>query len=107
MRIDRKQFKDVYIAAEIAQADAVVSVAHFKGHELSGFGGTLKNIGMGCATREGKLAQHCDVSPVIYQEKCVGCGKCQEICPVKAILIKDAKAHLDRSLCIGCASCIG
>ncbi|MFW5855156.1 MAG: DUF362 domain-containing protein, partial [Thermodesulfobacteriota bacterium] len=72
--VNRKRFQEVYIGTEIVNADAIISVAHFKGHELSGFGGAIKNLGMGCASRKGKLAQHSTVSPKINDEKCVGCG---------------------------------
>lgn len=94
------------IARIFTDADKIVAVNHFKGHILTGFGGALKNIGMGCATREGKLAQHCDVSPVFYADKCAGCGECEKVCPSEAIRIEDGKAILDVSRCIGCASCI-
>jgi hypothetical protein len=73
---------------------------------MTGFGGALKNLGMGCATREGKLQQHSDVSPVVKIQECRGCAECQKACPVKAIVIIDKKAHLDAKKCIGCASCI-
>jgi len=69
VEINRKNFKEVYIGSEIIEADCLVSVAHFKGHELSGFGGTLKNLGMGCASRRGKLAQHSTVAPTVKRKK--------------------------------------
>ena len=105
--IDRKQFKTVFIASEIASADAMVSVAHFKGHELTGFAGTLKNIGMGCASRKGKLAQHSTVSPKVKRKKCIGCGDCIVRCPSEAIALDaDDKAVIDSKTCIGCGECI-
>jgi len=104
--INRKRFKEVYIAKEIDQADAFVSVAHFKGHELSGFGGAIKNTGMGCASRRGKLAQHSTVSPHVNEEKCIGCGDCAEHCSQSAISLKDEKAVMDTGKCIGCGECI-
>ncbi len=105
--IDRKQFKTVFIASEIAGADAMVSVAHFKGHELTGFAGTLKNIGMGCASRQGKLAQHSTVSPKVKRKKCIGCGDCIVRCPSEAIALDaDDKAVIDSETCIGCGECI-
>ena len=61
---------------------------------------------MGCATREGKLAQHCDVSPVVHIEDCVGCGECQKVCPAGAINLQNKKSAITKSKCIGCASCI-
>ncbi len=101
-----KQFEHVYIASDIAHADAMVSVAHFKGHELTGFAGTLKNIGMGCASRRGKLAQHCSVSPKIKKKRCTACGDCIAHCPAEAISMKGDSATIDAERCIGCGECI-
>lgn len=94
------------IAAVFLNADAIVDVAHFKGHLMTGFGGALKNIGMGCAAREGKLAQHSDITPIIHVEDCTGCMACVKACPADAIYIKADKAYIDPSKCIGCATCI-
>lgn len=104
--IDRKRFKEVYVGKEIAEADVYISVAHFKGHELSGFGGAIKNTGMGCASRRGKLAQHSTVSPGIKQSKCVGCGDCVEHCAQGALSLVDDKARMDTEKCVGCGECI-
>lgn len=104
--INGTRFKKVYIGTEIIQADALISVAHFKGHELSGFGGAIKNVGMGCASRRGKLAQHSTVSPKISKKKCVGCGDCIDHCSQKAIELVDEKATIDQKKCIGCGECI-
>jgi len=98
--------KKAKVAKIFIDCDVLISVAHFKGHLMTAFGGTLKNIGMGCASREGKLAQHCDVAPFVKVEECVGCGICVEKCPVNAICLEE-KAHIDGDKCIGCASCIG
>jgi uncharacterized Fe-S center protein len=108
--INQSRFKHVYIASEIVHADALISVAHFKCHELAGFGGTLKNIGMGCASRKGKLAQHSSVSPKIKRKRCVGCGTCAAHCAQNAISLVDInnqkKAKIDSDLCVGCGECI-
>ncbi|MDX9785513.1 MAG: DUF362 domain-containing protein [Desulfobacterales bacterium] len=104
--VSGKHFKRVYIGAEIANADALVSVAHFKGHELTGFGGALKNIGMGSASRRGKLAQHAAVAPKIKPKKCVGCGDCVVHCVSGAISLVKKKAVIDPEKCIGCGQCI-
>ena len=104
--VNQKRFKKVYIGSDIMQADTLISVAHFKGHELAGFGGTIKNLGMGCASRKGKLAQHSTVSPKVKRKKCVGCGDCVDHCSQKALSLKDEKAHLDSKKCIGCGECI-
>ena len=126
IKIGQKQFDTVFIGSEIAEADALVSVAHFKGHELSGFGGTLKNLGMGCASRKGKLAQHSSVSPQVNTKKCVGCGECVAHCSQSALALvervpaattakasrtaargrKRKKAVIDDKKCIGCGECI-
>ena len=95
-----------YIARDIAEADALISVAHFKGHELAGFGGTIKNLGMGCASRKGKMAQHSDVSPKVKGKKCVGCGDCVSHCAGEAISLKEKKASIDPEKCVGCGECI-
>ena len=104
--VNLKNFKKVYIGKEIVEADALVSVAHFKGHELSGFGGTLKNLGMGCASRKGKLAQHSTVSPKVKRKKCIGCGDCLPHCSQQAISMAEEKAGIDSEKCIGCGECI-
>lgn len=104
--INQKYIKAASLARVFTQADAIVAVSHFKGHILAGFGGALKNVGMGCATRKGKLAQHCDVAPIVHLDNCVGCGECELVCPASAIRIENGKAVLDGALCIGCASCV-
>ncbi|MBW2020191.1 MAG: DUF362 domain-containing protein [Deltaproteobacteria bacterium] len=104
--VNLKRFKRVYIGAEIVRADAIVSVAHFKGHELSGFGGAIKNLGMGCASRKGKLAQHSTVSPKVRRKKCEGCGECVTYCAQDAIALIDEKANIDSKKCVGCGECI-
>jgi uncharacterized Fe-S center protein len=104
--VEGKIFPEVAIGAEIVNADAIVAVTHFKGHELSGFGGTIKNLGMGCATRSGKLAQHSTVSPLVDPANCSGCGTCIVHCPSGAIEILSQTALIDPRACIGCADCI-
>ncbi len=104
--VKAKHFHEVLIGSAIIHADALVCVSHFKGHELSGFGGALKNLGMGCASREGKMKQHTDVCPAIEKKECTGCGRCIAACPVQAIAITTKKAFINNCLCIGCAKCI-
>lgn len=104
--INQEVLKVAYLAREIAEADALIGLAHFKGHELSGFGGAIKNLGMGCASRRGKLVQHSDVSPKIQRKKCVACGHCVEHCSQKAIAIQEGKSRIDPRKCIGCGECI-
>lgn len=104
--INQKFIKAAKIAPFFKQVDAIVGISHFKGHVMTGFGGALKNIGMGCASREGKLAQHSDVAPFVRFNNCTGCGECEKVCPVDAIVIVNEKAQIDTAKCIGCASCI-
>ena len=104
--IDGEFIQEAFIAKDIAEADALISVAHFKGHELSGFGGTIKNVGMGCASRKGKMAQHSELSPRVKAKNCVGCGECAAHCASKAISLKDKKARINPKKCIGCGECI-
>jgi uncharacterized Fe-S center protein len=106
VQVDLPIHKEVYIGADVVHADALISAAHFKGHELSGFGGAIKNLGMGCASRRGKLAQHCEVSPKFNAKKCIGCGECVSHCPADAITLVKAKAKKDAAKCIGCGECI-
>jgi len=106
IKVDGKFIKIAKVSASFSEFDSIVGIAHFKGHIMTGFGGALKNIGMGCATRKGKLAQHSDISPNIIIKTCTGCGACVEACPVKAITLINKKAKIDGKICIGCASCI-
>ncbi len=121
VKVDLPECEVAHIGAEIVEADNLISLAHFKGHELAGFGGTIKNLGMGAASRHGKLFQHSNVSPEIKASRCLACGECILRCPVKAIgLVKRAadepaplgskhptlRAHKDPAKCIGCGDCI-
>jgi uncharacterized Fe-S center protein len=104
--IDGKLYSEVAIGGEIVHAESMVVVTHFKGHELSGFGGTIKNLGMGCSARQGKLTQHSTVAPVVNAKNCTACGTCIAHCPSGAIGIVSGTALIDPKLCIGCADCI-
>lgn len=104
--VDGELIKKAYIAREIVDADIFLSVAHFKGHELSGFGGAIKNTGMGCASRKGKLEQHSDLKPKVNRRKCKGCGECIDHCAQNAISIHNKKAKIDEKKCVGCCECI-
>ncbi len=106
VEINQEVIKTAYLGKEIVESDVLISIAHFKGHELSGFGGTIKNLGMGCASRKGKLEQHSGLSPKINRKKCTGCGECIQHCAQNAIFFKEEKAVIDAHKCVGCGECI-
>jgi len=106
VKVDLKRCKTVKVGAAAMRADSVVCVTHMKGHVATGFGGALKNIGMGFGSRAGKLEMHCGMGPKVNIEKCRGCGYCVPRCPGKAISIIDRKASVDKSKCIGCGECL-
>jgi len=97
--------KNAKIGAGILRYDRLVAVSHFKGHMATGFGGALKNIGMGLGCRAGKMDMHSIVSPVVKPDRCVACGTCVKECPVDAISLGNV-ASIDSGKCIGCAHCI-
>lgn len=94
------------IGQAVMDADVFISLTHFKGHENTGFGGTLKNIGMGCGSRAGKMEMHYAGKPAVGQEDCVGCGMCTRICAHDAITVTQGKASIDPAKCVGCGRCI-
>ena len=99
--------KEVKIGQAVMDADIFISLTHFKGHEATGFGGALKNIGMGCGSRAGKMEQHSNGKPAVEQSMCVGCGACKRICAHDAPVIENGKATIDLDKCVGCGRCIG
>jgi uncharacterized Fe-S center protein len=99
--------KSAKIGSAIADADVIISLNHFKGHELTGFGGALKNLGMGCASVGGKLFLHSGSSPKIYEKSCTGCRICEKYCAHEAIKVGNDKiAHIDYEKCVGCGQCV-
>jgi uncharacterized Fe-S center protein len=106
--------KSAYIGRAIMDADIVVSLNHFKGHEAAGFGGAIKNIGMGSGSRAGKMAMHNDGKPQVDKDACIGCKICVRFCAHGAITFGGdtkasvkSKASIDHSKCVGCGRCIG
>ena len=98
--------KNAKIGRAVMDADVVISLTHFKGHEEAGFGGCLKNIGMGCGSRAGKMEQHNAGKPHVAEKHCIGCGQCRKICAHGAPIIENGKAHIDHDKCVGCGRCI-
>jgi uncharacterized Fe-S center protein len=102
-----KHFQTVRIGAAAVHADAMIVVTHVKGHEATGFGGALKNVGMGLGCRSAKQRMHSDFRPEVTAEKCTACARCVKWCPVTAIAINpDRVAEVDFSLCYGCGECV-
>lgn len=105
--VDGDYVKEAKIGQAIMDADIFISLTHFKGHEATGFGGALKNIGMGCGSRAGKMEMHNQGKPAVTHNMCVGCGACQKICAHDAPVIENGKATIDLNKCVGCGRCIG
>ena len=106
--INGEYVKTAKIGRAIMDADVVISLNHFKGHEGAGFGGAIKNIGMGCGSRAGKMEMHSSGKPNVLSDKCRKCKQCKNICAHSAISYdEEGKAHIDHSKCVGCGRCIG
>lgn len=99
--------KEAKIGQAIMDADIFISLNHFKGHESTGFGGALKNIGMGCGSRAGKMEMHSSGKPHVVHSQCIGCGMCYKVCAHSAITLTDRKATINHDKCVGCGRCIG
>lgn len=99
--------KEAKIGRAVMDADIVISLNHFKGHEAAGFGGALKNLGMGCGSRAGKMEMHSAGKPHVDQEKCIDCQMCAKICAHDAPQFENKKASIDHNKCVGCGRCIG
>ncbi len=117
--LNLKLCREAYVGSAVAKAHSLISIAHFKLHEASGFGGAIKNVGMGSASRRGKMAQHSEVEPEIDSKNCVACGICRDQCAHGAISLVERPGHMpgadpaikqvvfiDRARCVGCAGCI-
>lgn len=98
--------KKARIGRAVMDADIIISLSHFKGHEMAGFGGAVKNLGMGCGSRAGKMEQHCNSKPQVDPAACVGCRVCARICAHGAHDFSSGKAHIDHNKCAGCGQCI-
>ena len=98
--------KEAKIGAAIAEADIIISLTHFKGHVNAGFGGTLKNLGMGCGSKKGKMEMHSSGTPMIAADRCIGCGACVKNCANSGVHVVDRKAVIDEEHCVGCGYCI-
>lgn len=105
IEINKEHIKNCKIGKEYGKYNQFIVMSHFKGHIEAGFGGALKQLAMGFASRGGKLEQHSGISPKVKSEKCNSCGLCVDKCDFDAIYISDT-AKIDENKCIGCAGCI-
>ncbi|MGX8709618.1 DUF362 domain-containing protein [Clostridium sp. KNHs216] len=106
--IDGEYVKEAKIGRAMMDADIFLTLTHFKGHESTGFGGTLKNVGMGCGSRAGKMEMHSAGKPIVDKELCRSCGMCRKNCAHDAISFdENKKAQIDHDKCVGCGRCIG
>jgi len=104
---DGEYVREAKIGRAVMDADIIISLNHFKCHELTGIGGALKNLGMGCGSRAGKMEMHSSGKPHVSREKCVGCGTCAKNCAHGAITVTGRLAAIDSVKCAGCGRCIG
>lgn len=108
IKIDGEYVKEAKIGTAIMDADIIISLNHFKGHEGAGFGGAIKNLGMGSGSRAGKMEMHNSGKPEVNKEKCKKCKQCKKICAHDAISYDEkGKAKIDHKKCVGCGRCIG
>jgi uncharacterized Fe-S center protein len=106
LKVGLKRIKTAKIAAGILHADWLVCLSHLTGHVQTGVGGAIKNLGMGCASRAGKLDQHAEANPRISAKHCNNCGICLDYCPAGAIIQKNGSAVILGDKCIGCGECL-
>jgi uncharacterized Fe-S center protein len=104
---DGTYVKHAKIGRALMDADIIISLNHFKGHELTGMGGAIKNIGMGGGSRAGKMEMHSAGKPDIDKDACISCGACFKICAYGAPQIQKGKSYIDHNKCVGCGRCIG
>jgi uncharacterized Fe-S center protein len=104
--IDLSRVKSAKIGSTFLNTDLLLCLSHFTGHILSGFGAAIKNLGMGCAARAGKLEQHSDVHPWVNPKICTNCSICLDYCPAGAIEQRNGSAHIVEEKCIGCGECL-
>lgn len=107
--VNGEYIKEAKIGRAIMDADVFISLNHFKGHEMAGFGGAIKNIGMGCGSRAGKKEQHNNGQPTVHQDKCRGCKACMKECANQGLAFDETtrKMHIVTENCVGCGRCIG
>jgi uncharacterized protein len=102
----RSRVRSAKIAGAILDADALLCLTHVTGHVQTGIGASIKNMGMGCASRAGKLDQHSVVHPRVSAKLCRNCGICLDHCPEAAIVQAEGHVVIDGEKCVGCGECL-
>lgn len=100
------ELREAKIATRIYEADWLLVLSHVKGHMITGFGGALKNLGMGCVTKDTKRAQHMVNPPLFDESKCDACEACIKICPSEALIMEGGKPVRDSDKCVYCSACL-
>jgi len=103
IRVENREYD---VADHIYNSTNIFSLSHVKGHIGTGMGGAIKNIGMGCVTKETKIRMHHGSRPFFKDEFCDYCGLCAKVCPFNAIKVKDEKWILNMKSCFGCGVCV-
>jgi hypothetical protein len=106
VRIDCPLHKEVFIASDILRCQSLLSISHLTGHVAVCMGATLKTLGMGLASRKGKMRQHSTLKPKIKTSACTSCGECMKHCMQRAIRIVNKKTHINQNKCVGCGECL-
>mgnify|MGYP001571135767 FL=1 len=106
IKMDFKNIKEIRVPSLVGILENLIVLTHVTGHMMSGYAGSIKNVGMGMASRAGKQVQHSSLKPAINVENCTMCGCCIEICPVSAISDASGKAFINSRICVGCGECI-
>jgi uncharacterized Fe-S center protein len=104
--INKKHYKTCKIGGEFEKYKQMIVVSHFKGHTLAGFGGAIKQLSMGFASKGGKLAMHMGIKPKVIPRKCIRCGQCLQACNEDAITITEKSALINHDKCVGCGGCV-
>lgn len=104
--VNGEYVRSAKIGRAVTDADAMITLTHFKCHEQTGFGGALKNLAMGCGSRRGKMEMHSAGTPAVDPDACRGCGRCAGFCAQSAIALEDGRASIDEEACVGCGRCI-
>jgi len=103
--VNGRHFSKIKMASDFADCDSLLALTHITGHILTGMGGAIKNVGMGCASRRGKYEQHCGTVPEVNASYCGACGECVGICPAGALSLKNGKIAIAKNACLGCGEC--